>query len=510
MKKVPTTLFNYLKEAKVRIPKGMPDLRMPFTPKPHQVSGLNQCLANDRWGLFDQQGTGKTVIMQAYSLVHKWNGYKTLLIMPPILLEQFQESLMDTFHGVGYYVTMHTLEDSPKRRKELYKEWDEKGWPDLMLTSYQMFNKEETIEKVCPHYNIFVADEAQFLRGHDSNTHGKLYELTEDHKEFSLLLATGTPVHTTPEDAFGIIRLLNRNAYSSYKNFKSLHLITKMVRITLKRPVHGRKFTMSSQVVGFRGMDFLKHNLYLNARRALRKDVLPIGEPTMVEVPINLHPDHLRLYRAFKTQKILELDDDTLIVAETAQALRQELLRMVSVPHMYGDKVSITKNRIFEAVQSIMDSDPEAKLTVFANLQVTVEALAERFKDYNPALAYGGTGGSKQNRKQVNKFKTDDTCRMFIANPKSAGAGLNLQDVCYRAVFVEPITIPGDFKQACDRFTREGQLHPVVIYVLIPRQTIAQFHTETMREREGYFIQLNPDKTSFIMEAEGRFIKDIA
>lgn len=503
------TLHHYLTEAKIGIPTDLPDLPMLFEPRPHQVSGLNQCLRHDRFGLFDQQGTGKTCVMQAYSLVHRWNGYRSIIVMPPILLEQYEESLFDTFMDLRGFVTTHQMEQGPKGRTELYDKWNHSQWPDFMLMSYQMFNKKEIQEMVVPHYNIFIADEAQFLRGRDSNVHNTFYDLTDDHKESALLLATGTPIHTTPEDAYGVVRLINRTAYSSERNFNNTHIITENIRIALKRPIHGRHWTIQRRTIGYRNLSYLKKALYKHGRRVLRRDVLPIDEPTMIEIPVHLHQKHLTLYRRFMNTRFLELEDGDILAAETAQALRQELLRMVSNGHAYTDSLSVRQNRIFEAIRTIIASDPGEKITLFANLRMTIEELAKEFKEYNPALAYGGMGGSKQNRKQVNRFLTDPECRMLIANPKSAGAGLNLQSVCYRAVFVEPTSIPGDFKQASDRFTREGQKNPVIIYVLRPMDTIASYITQVMQEREGFFLQTNPDKSSFIMEAQGKSIAEV-
>ena len=67
-----------------------------------------------------------------------------------MLLLQYEKAQRADFPGVADYISWHILREVPARRKKLYAKWDEGGWPDILMMSYQMFRKlrKKTYEKV--------------------------------------------------------------------------------------------------------------------------------------------------------------------------------------------------------------------------------------------------------------------------------------------------------------------------------------------------------------------------
>ena len=505
----PMTLQHYFISAGVR--ENLPFARAitmspDMVPMKHQVSGLNQVLVHDRFGLYDMVGTGKSLIMQAAALYFAGHKNKVVILMPPVLLRQFENALDDTFYGWRDYFSYHVLKEGPAGRTKLFKQWRAGEWPDMIAMSYQQFaklprgKKNKEGDTIPPNpddfiagvlkkagYTYIIADEAHALKSSSSQQHRAVKHLAEDG---GLLMATGTPTPNTLMDAYGMISLITPDKYASKKTFERLHCI----------------YTTSgngwSTLLGFQNKAVLSTHLYSSARRVTKEQVLSLDKPQVIEIPINLDPVHYRLYKKLIKERILEIEEGEIITALTQQALRMKSLQIITTPDFFTNKT--IKNEVLAGTAAIMDSIGmyDNKVLVFANFQRSVEMLANSFREggLNPAVVYGGPGN---NALEVEKFLTDDTCRVMVANPESGGAGLNLQSVCSNVIFVEPTSVPGRFTQAANRVHRPGQTKVVTIYILKALGTVAPNMTKKMLNKEGDTKLVMRDKESMLDELMG-------
>lgn len=491
-------------------------------PMPHQVTGLNQALAYDRFGLYDEPGCCKTMIAHASAMYMASYGNKVVVLMPPVLLEQFEEELDKTFYGWRDHFSFHTLNEGPDERKKLFAEWRQNGWPDIMCMSYQQFTKMPRQRKrknktgkpaefhgqmtqpdewyiVPPNnddyivgvlkkegYNYVIADEGHALKSPSSLQHKSVQYLIEDG---GLLVMTGTPIPNELIDAYGMICMTSPGKYSSKKSFERLHCL------------YRTNDDGWSTLIGYQNQDVITTHLYARARRVLKDDVMDLKKPQVVEVPINLDPAHYQLYRKLIRERFLEMGDEV-ITALNQQALRQKSMQIITTPqHFTKSKI---KNEVINGVDTLLDSIGvnNDKVIVFATYQRSIEALRDHFIEagLNPAVIYGGKGNNEANKR---KFLNDDTCRVLVANPQSGGYGLNLQSVCRYAIFAEPTSVPGDFKQASERIHRKGQKHVVTIYILKVLGTVSPKLTQKMVSKEGESVHVLQDRTSLLDELMG-------
>ena len=175
-----------------------------------------------------------------------------------------------------------------------------------------------------------------------------------------------------------------------------------------------------------------------------------------------------------------------------------KLLQMITCPELFIPTSNKITNAITDTARVLLDSvgaEHKTKVVMFANFQQSVEFLAERFKDFNPAVIYGKSSNKESEKK---KFLHDESCRLLIANPISAGVGLNLQSVCHTVIFVEPAGVAGWFKQASERVHRNGQKKPVSIYILSAMDTGAPKITKNMRRKEEDIRNVNLDRESLM------------
>lgn len=517
MKLKPYTLEDFLLDARVtRAPSFAKYLTMAFQPRHDQVVGLNRTLVNNRFGLFDDPGCGKTVQMQAKAMHMISEGNNVLMLMPPVLLGQFVESLCETFTGPERYISWHVLQEGPEKRQRIFAEWQRKGLPQLLLMSYEMFVLLTRIPKgtkgrpwvahwLREHYRVVTCDEGHKLCGHTTLLHSQLGWHLGDPSESMLDIATGTPMPTTPLNAYGLIDLLNPRAYSTFHQFERLHATYKTIR--LKEPkFYGKKKIETMQVLdGFRNQELIRTNLYAFGRRVIKEQVLDLKEPQIIEKPVVLGNEHMRLYKRLEKERILEYQGQIIAGGITDQRLRQALLRIITNPEAFIPEGKTIYNAILDTLLTTIASHNNAqpledgfenKIIVFCNLRATAGWLVQVLDaaGLNPVKLNGDTPNKEAARK---KFVEDPTCRVLVANPESAGFGLNFQRQSCTNIFVEPLAIPGDFKQAMERTYRNGQDRVVQTYIFRASGTIAPEATRSMLERTHEINKVNRDSVIF-------------
>ena len=313
------TLADYFKASGVKEKISFSkEIKMHFKPRKDQVDGLKLCLQNKRFGLYDDPGVGKTVISQAYCIYWVANGAKVVVVMPPVLLYQFRESFTETYIGIEEYIEIHIHDKPPAKRIKEEEYWNSKEgkWPDVICMSYQMFQKyHEKLKK--SGYDILVADEAHALKNPVSGIHLKVKKFLGDHdlqanlEQSALLLMTGTPIPNLLNDAYGLIKLTNPDAYLSYKSFERQHCLFKNVTVRKPRVVRGRiRETSSMRILdGFKNKEKINETLYRYGRRVLKTDVLSLKEPMVTEVPVKLSDKHLNVYRKLAREKLLAIGE---------------------------------------------------------------------------------------------------------------------------------------------------------------------------------------------------------
>lgn len=493
------TLYEYMEAAGVEdIVDWFKEIELLFEPKKHQISGLSQACSFDRFGLFDEQGCGKTLIAQAFALFYVSMGNRAICVMPPTLLIQFRNEFLDVFQGIEKYVKIELYNGNPKQRQEQRESWGV-GIPSILLMSYNRFRDQlHTIAQrkagarpilECDYlrnmgFNVLIADEATALKNPMSGTSKCVKKFLGPEGESAVLLMTGTPAENTIIDLYGYISILTPRAYGSMKNFEVMHVVY-------------NPFSEREEIEGFKNHEYLTQKLYAKGRRVEKQDVLDLPPKLYTEVQVELYPEHLRLYRKLAKERILELKD-RMIDAEMEVSLRQKLMQIAVNPEEFSDKK--IKSAPIDAIEELLHGIglEHRKVVIFCYFRMTVRNLEKRFACYNPLTLYGGTKGSRP--EQIRLFKEEHKHRLFIVNYYSGGVGLNLQKECSHIIFAEPIGVPGRFAQATDRIHRIGQKLTTNYYLITPLRTSSVKTRNSMLNKHEDNKRVTLDRTTLFDE----------
>lgn len=460
--------------------------------------------------VFTTGNCGKTMPAQVHAILMASLGNKAVFTMPPKLIRQFIAEFHEFFPGIDKHLVIDHLDRGAVHKSKLIARWDEEGWPDILLISYDTFRQlnDRTLRRIVPRnqwklppelwenpevpenywaknaegeqvpvysdaqphtkygdvitprkgkykaknrermrlknsgYNVYFFDEAHALCNPEARVWKGVEAMDmEMGDEVAMYLMTGTPIPTHLHNVYGLIRIINREAYFSKANFERKHCITE--REPFKR------------YLGYKGEDAIHKALYKNARRVQKRDVTDLPEALVSVTPISLAGAHKKLYDQILLERFAILGDQVL-APDNDSALRMLALQLISCPDEYDTSGKVGKdNELTKWMDQVVDSvnPAERKLIIFAYFKSTVRFLANRYAKWNPAVMNGAT---TQGWAEVERFKSDDTCRIFVVNWGSGGAGLNLQ-VAHHSAFYEVPTSPKDAKQAMARTDRTGQ-----------------------------------------------------
>jgi hypothetical protein len=228
------------------------------------------------------------------------------------------------------------------------------------------------------------------------------------------------------------------------------------------RNVHVAEMDQFKQITKYANLELLAENFALNSVKRTKAEVFghnltPIYQPMVYD----LDPKHQRLYKQLAEEQLLLLDDGRKIDATTSQKLRHALQQIVcNYGSFSGNEKDVSKayDLLDQVIEEVDPMNPaRSKLIVWTYYVATSEAVVNYLRDKFGATAVAAAYGKVDSNKGVKAIMNDPECRIFVAQPSSAGVGLNLQHVCSEMLFLEMSTTPMQIRQSLGRIDRAGQ-----------------------------------------------------
>ena len=440
---------------------------LPFKPHIWQWEDVLDAQQYDRYGLFVAVGGGKTVIATCIAL--GWNDPHVVILLPPILQTQWVKWL-NSIPGAGPALAFR---GTPKQRHALpienYK------W---LVMSMDIFKRDfELLERYYLGKNVTtIVDEAQNLKNPSSVNFKLVQQFSAGRK---LLLATGTELNN-PGDAYSYIKLKTPAAYRSMAHFNNMH-VTK--RDFYEKPCE------------WQGHEDINRNLYSLATQRTKEEIhAHLPKANYIPLEYDLEPAHLKLYNKLADEMLLALPDGGKIDATTGSALYNSLQQLiVNWGHFAGTEG--LRPAAFDVIDQVLaetsHGQPGAsKLIIWTWFVRSTEATLKYCNSLYPGQAVAAYSGANSQR-SVELFMDDPKTTILVAQPGSAGVGLNPQHVCWEMLFLEAMTRTIQFRQAAGRIDREGQKYNPNIRLAMANQTlqVSMFQSLLANDSEVMRIQ---------------------
>lgn len=464
--------------AKLRPPppeaSAFPFKTVPFQ---HQLQAFHFSKELVNFGLFMEQGTGKTkVLIDTAAYLFSQGGENgpidCLVVVAPNgvhsqwVTEQAPLHMPDFVPWKGAYYESSPNKVGRERLAEVMEYSDGLKLITIHIESISSAKGESFLRTVLlKNRCMMIVDESSKIKNPGAKRTKALISLAP--LAAYRRIATGTPITQGVEDIYAQFQFLNPEilGHNSFFSFMHRYCVTQKVNFG------GRHV---NKIVGYQNVDELTDRVEGHTYRVRKDECLDLPDKFFVNYMVELTPKQQEQYNQLRKELYLELEGQ-LITAPLAITnllrLQQILSGFVPDPKT-GAPIRLESNRVAATVNLINESS--SKVIVWTKFKEDVEMLKEALdKEGIGYVTYTGATPQHDRVDIISKFRTNPDTKVFISNPKTAGTGLNL--TCASTV----IWYSADFSlenylQANDRVHRIGQTNKVTYYQLQSPHTVDQ------------------------------------
>lgn len=424
-------------------------------PFEHQMDSFKYALTHNKFLLGDEQGLGKTkqaldiAVARKHKMRHclivcgvnnlKWNWYKEV----EIHTNEKAHILGSRINRKGKTV----IGSSAERLADLKQIHDEY----FLITNIETLRDksiQSQIKKMCSDgiIGMTIIDEIHKCKNSQSKQ-GKAIHCCCSYYRLAL---TGTPLMNNPVDLYNVLKWLEVENHS-LTYFKNLYC---------EMGGFG-----GYEIIGYKNLDQLENSLNKNMLRRRKEEVLDLPPKIYTDELLDLDSSQDKLYRDVTNQIIEDIDRIMLLPNPLTELIR--LRQVTSNPNILTSK-NIT-NVKYDRIVDILESTT-GKVIIFSNWTKVINPLYIKLSSlgYNPALV---TGESKDPILEMNKFQSDNTCKVILGTTPALGTGYTLT-AANTVIFIDEPWSKAIKDQAEDRCHRIGTKGTVNIITLICKDTI--------------------------------------
>jgi SNF2 family DNA or RNA helicase len=408
-----------------------------YTPFLHQRDTARFLTLYRRAFCFNEAGTGKTsaAIWAADYLMNKGFIKRVLVICPMSIMQSAWQA--DVFKTAMHRTC--AVAHGSKRRKVIQDVYD------FVIINYDGVTPEkEAIMKAG--FDLIIVDEANAYKNTSTvrwKTLAKI--LTPD---TYLWMMTGTPASQSPEDAFGLAKLVNAKAVPKYKTAWRDMVMLRLTQFKWRpRPE----------------AQLLVREALQPAIRYEKKDCLDLPALTYQTRVVPLSPQVSTYYSRLVKQMRMEAAGEVISSVNAAAALSK--LLQISGGAVYTDEHNVVEFDIsprLNVLKEVIDESAH-KILVFIPYRHTITVLKE-FMDKNHITSEVISGDvSANNRASIFKrFQETPDPRVLLIQPQAASHGVTLT-AADTIVFWSPVMSVETYLQCVARIDRVGQKNKTTV-----------------------------------------------
>lgn len=468
-------------EFEIDIPKDFEFKTKPFS---HQIDGVRFGLNKKKFLLCDDQGLGKTKqIIDLVGCVEKTDKINKVLIICGVnslkynwqyeigvhsdekgwvLGTRFRKTTGKAYEG-STKDKLDDLDNLPHCRYIITNiESLRAGAEKISKTKYH-FPLADKLAQLCKKgiISVIAFDECHKSKDPTSLQSRAMLLLSAPY----MSAMSGTPLMNNPLDLYFPIHWLGYEQHSLYQ-FKQ-HYCT----------FGGWG---GSQVVGYKNLEEIRALMEKIMIRRLKSEVLDLPEKIRKIEYVDMTPKQNQIYKEVYNGVMSDLQK--IKFSNNPLSMMIRLRQTTGWTGIISDKVqeSAKMDRMVELVQEIVESGQKA--IVFSNWESMTEVAREKLKSYNPAYITGATKADER-MKEVDRFQTDDKCKIIIGTIGAMGTGLTLT-AAQNVIFLDSPWNMALKAQAEDRAHRIGTKGTVNIITLVCKNTIDE-RIEELVEKKG-------------------------
>lgn len=476
------------------------DLGNGASPMLHQRVALANSAGSEGFGLFMEQGTGKTAVVigrvDKEAAAHSGRLYRTIIVAPKNVRSNW-ESEFKKFSTVKGKVTV--LRGGAFERVKLLLEAmtpdDDEQRYTVVVCSYQtLWGSWDVLGKI--EWDLAVLDESHYIKW--PRTKQAQYALKLRDVSRQRMCLTGTPICNTPIDLYAQLEFLRQggSGFRSFEKFRKFYGV--YASVDSERGV--------KRLVDVQNLPFMRERIARLAFVVRKEEALPdLPDKVYDVVEVEMSPAQREAYDTIRSHLFLEIKSELDQSERTVNAnnILTRLLRLSQVTSGFitfdpitdldtGEQLvpkTIDRFDPNPKIEALIDllKDPEKESTektiVWACWVQDIKTISARLTAEGiDHVTFMGSTKDADRRLAEERFNGDPACRVFVGNPACGGTGLNLigyppGDESYDTDCTHVIYFSQDWSnpkrsQSEDRAHRRGTRRNVRITDLCVPQTI--------------------------------------
>jgi superfamily II DNA or RNA helicase len=438
----------------------------------HQEKALERCKDAEYFGLFMEQGTGKTCVTLANTeYLFQCQKINALIVLAPSGVQiNWARTEIPKFLPSYPQKTNVVLWNTYATTRQTAGMWYAiANCPtDALLIicanieALRLSRFRDVLGIVLHNRKAMtIVDESTIIKSHDAQQ-SKLAMGVGEGSAYRRIL-TGTPVTQGPLDLFGQLRFLSKTAvpWASYTAFKAKFAVERLVRTS-----GGRMFP---EITGYRDLDILSAAIAPFTYRVTKAECLDLPEKIYATRPIELTPEQRRMYRELVRSAFTTMPDG--VVSSTLAITTMLRLHQIVLGHVTTDDqrtVSVASNRP-SALRQLL-GQLEGKAIIFCRFRQDIADCAGLFNDPGAYALYHGGLGPDEREFHLQRFRANPECRWLLAT-RPASRGLTLTEAQTIIYYSQGYSLE-DRLQSEDRIHRIGQTRKCSYIELVSPGTV--------------------------------------
>jgi len=435
----------------------------------HQVDVLAALSVADLegLGLFDEQGTGKTISCLCGFDFLRWRGQvdQLLVVAPKSMAQTWAITAGEWFPKDGVAV----VAGSSRRLTD-----EIAAARDVLVVTYEATVRAMSVVVAWARRQgrrtMLVVDESFFVKNPDAERSRAVAEVRRHCTK--AVVACGTPAPNAAADIVHQMDVADMGHTFSDRSLRASEDPALIATALHERAVFLRR---------------LKHQVLSD---------LPSKAFTRLLVP--MAPRQREMYRQVRDKLALEVRgiDDVAFEKQYASFLakRIALLQLCSHPAALDaayDEVP-AKLRALDVLLRELIEERKEKVVLWSFFTHSLDVLATRYAHYGAVRIDGTVTDVAARAEAVRAFQQEEEVRLFLGNPAAAGAGITLT-AARHAVYESFSNQAAHYLQSLDRIHRRGQTRNVEYHVLLCEGTVELPEYDRLLKKEERASELLGD-----------------
>ena len=430
---------------------------------PYQQSGMLHLALNERALLSDEMGLGKTIqAIAACELLRRTQNIKTVLVVATASLKtEWEEQILKCI-DLPYLIIYG-------ERAQRLKQYQQSSF--FYVTNYeQMMADAEDVQRwIKP--DVIILDEAQRIKNWQTKTAHAIKQLQS---RYAFVL-TGTPLENRIDDIYSIVQFLDPGFFGPLFRFNRDYY----------------ELNDKGKPIAYKNLDQLHQRLQPLLLRRCKKDVeTELPPATTQEFFVTMTEEQKTRYeeQQSRVSRLAKLAERRPLTPDEEKRLRIHLasMRMLcDTPYILDPKCRDCPKLIeLESILEEVLEDTQSKVIIFSEWERMLQLVRELAQKMGIGAAWHtGSVPQKKRRQEINRFKQDVHCRLFLSTD-SGSVGLNLQ-VANVVINLDLPWNPAKLAQRIARAWRKHQERSVQVINLITEHSIEHRMVHILSEKQN-------------------------